>query len=53
MPVCNRRQGRDLFYFYFFSSIFLFSRTIQTSGKELIDSPIDSPMDASILLSAK
>lgn len=40
------------FLFLLFSSLF-FQRTIKTSERELIDSPIDSPMDASILLSAK
>lgn len=54
VPVCNRGQGRVSFYFFSFLFCFVFfPRTIKTSERELIDSPIDSPMDASILLIAK
>lgn len=54
MPVCNSGHGQDSFSFYFFCFVWVFfSRTIKTFEMELIDSPIDSPMDASILLSAK
>lgn len=50
MPVCNRKAGARfvLFLFLNFFIPFFFSRTIRTSGRELIDSPIDSPMDALI-----
>lgn len=46
-------EGRGEVCFLFLLFSFFSPRTINTIERELIDSPIDSPMDASILLSAK
>lgn len=53
--ACMQQKGRGEICFISTISLFFFSfsRTIRTSGRELIDSPINSPMDALILLSAK
>lgn len=56
VPVCNRGQGQDLFssmssiLFLFCFCFFSDPGSIKTSERESIDSPIDSPMNASILL---
>lgn len=50
MPVCI--EGRGGISFLSISSGIFFKNS-KTSKRELIDCPIDSPMDASNLLSAK
>lgn len=46
-------EGRGEIFHLFVFFFFYFSRMSRTSERELIDSPIDPPVDASILLSAK
>lgn len=54
LGACMQLRAGVRFVLLSLSSVLVFfPRTIKTSERESIDSPIDSPMDASILLSAK